>query len=121
MEPEDVKVMHFIPGRVRLRVERLKGDRALAQRVRERLATVSAITRVDINTPMSATLSAAPSLMPSPVMATTPRMTAASSMPPVAREMPAEAASSPTGQVRNCSVSMASSDRGRSAGSAFGP
>ena len=47
MEFEGVKVVHFIPGRVRLRVDRLRGEPAFADKVRERLSAVDAIRHVD--------------------------------------------------------------------------
>jgi len=49
MKADEVKVMSFLPGRVRLKVEALKRDAALAQAVREDLGAVPGIEDVDIN------------------------------------------------------------------------
>ena len=46
---EGVKVLSFFPGRVRLRIDDLKGNRALAQAVEARLAGIAAISHVEAN------------------------------------------------------------------------
>jgi hypothetical protein len=44
-----VKVVHAVPGRVRVKISRVKSDTALAQRIQERLSAVEGIQRVDVN------------------------------------------------------------------------
>jgi hypothetical protein len=46
---EDVKVVHAIPGRIRLKVSELKDNPALAEAVQERLSSVSAVDWVETN------------------------------------------------------------------------
>ena len=46
---ESVKVVHAIPGRVRLRVHELKGNPGLASAVQERLAAAGGIRWVEVN------------------------------------------------------------------------
>lgn len=50
-----VKVLSFVPGRIRLRVDLLKGAKDLARSVEQRLAQVPGILRVEVN-PVSASL-----------------------------------------------------------------
>ncbi len=47
MEIEGLKVVHALPGRVRLRVARVKGNPALARQAQERLAQVPGIRQVE--------------------------------------------------------------------------
>lgn len=49
MELEDVKVVHAIPGRIRLKVSELKGNSALALAVQDRLSSVRAVDWVETN------------------------------------------------------------------------
>jgi hypothetical protein len=49
MQIQDVEVLHFIPGRVRLRVSRLKQEGEIAQQVHNAFSRVPGITGVDIN------------------------------------------------------------------------
>jgi hypothetical protein len=46
---EDVKVIHAIPGRIRLKVPELKDNPVLAEAVQERLSSVPAVGRVETN------------------------------------------------------------------------
>jgi hypothetical protein len=46
---EGVKVLSFFPGRVRLRVDALKGNRVLAEAVEMRLKSIPGIARVETN------------------------------------------------------------------------
>lgn len=48
MKADDVKVVSFLPGRVRLKVEALKRDAVFAQAVRDDLGAVPGIREVDI-------------------------------------------------------------------------
>lgn len=50
MHLQNVEIVHFIPGRVRLRATELRGQDAFAERIQARLAQVPGISRVDINT-----------------------------------------------------------------------
>lgn len=47
MEVEGLQVVHALPGRVRLRVAKVKGNPALARRAQARLAKVPGIRRVE--------------------------------------------------------------------------
>lgn len=47
MEIEGLKVVHALPGRVRLKVARVKGNPALARRAQEKLAKVPGIKQVE--------------------------------------------------------------------------
>jgi hypothetical protein len=47
---EGVKVLSFFPGRVRLRVDDLKGNRILAETVITRLTNIPGIAHVETNT-----------------------------------------------------------------------
>jgi Heavy metal associated domain 2 len=47
MELEGFKVVHALPGRVRLKVAKVKGNPALARRTQERLARVPGIRQVE--------------------------------------------------------------------------
>ena len=47
MEIEGLKVVHALPGRVRLKVARVKGNPALARQAQEKLAKVPGIKRVE--------------------------------------------------------------------------
>jgi len=47
MEIEGIKVVHALPGRVRLKVARVKGNPPLAREARERLAKVPGIRQVE--------------------------------------------------------------------------
>ncbi len=47
MEMEGLKVVHALPGRVRLKVARLRGNPALARQAQEKLAQVPGIKRVE--------------------------------------------------------------------------
>jgi hypothetical protein len=44
-----IKVVHAIPGRVRVKISRLKEDPTLAREVQERLAAVRGIQRAEVN------------------------------------------------------------------------
>lgn len=44
-----VKIMHFIPGRVRLKVEKVKNNETLAKKVKDELLKTLCITEVEIN------------------------------------------------------------------------
>jgi hypothetical protein len=46
---EGIKVSSFVPGRLRLRVERVKRDKAFARTVEERLGAIDGIRKVEIN------------------------------------------------------------------------
>lgn len=45
----EFELLHFIPGRVRIRFHRLKGSPALAEEVRGRLLAIEGIRSVDTN------------------------------------------------------------------------
>jgi len=47
MEPEGLKVVHALPGRVRLRVDKVKGNPALARQAQKKLAKVPGIRQVE--------------------------------------------------------------------------
>lgn len=47
MEAKGLKVVHALPGRVRFRVARVKGNPALARRAQEKLARVPGIRKVE--------------------------------------------------------------------------
>jgi len=47
MEPEGLKVVHALPGRVRLKVAKVKGNPALARRAQEKLTKVPGIRQVE--------------------------------------------------------------------------
>ena len=47
MEIEGLKVVHALPGRVRLKVARVKGNPALARQAQEKLAKVPGIRQVE--------------------------------------------------------------------------
>ena len=49
MDIEDVKVVHAIPGRIRLKVSELKDNPTLAVAVQDRLSSVSAVDWVETN------------------------------------------------------------------------
>lgn len=49
MEIEGIKVVHAIPGRVRLKISQLKGNPSLAQEAQEKLRGVPGIQRVQTN------------------------------------------------------------------------
>lgn len=49
MDLEDVKVVHAIPGRIRLKVSELKDNPALALAVQDRLSSVRAVDWVETN------------------------------------------------------------------------
>ena len=49
MDLEDVRVVHAIPGRIRLKVSELKDNPALAEAVQERLSSVEAVDWVETN------------------------------------------------------------------------
>ena len=49
MDLEDVKVVHAIPGRIRLKVSELKDNPTLAEAVQERLSSVEAVDWVETN------------------------------------------------------------------------
>lgn len=50
MEIKNVKVVHFMPGRVRLRVEDLKGMPELVRKVQSALGAVPGVERVEVKT-----------------------------------------------------------------------
>jgi len=50
MNNKTIKVVHAIPGRVRLKVSKMKQNSALEAEVRNRLSTAKAVQRVEINT-----------------------------------------------------------------------
>ncbi len=50
MHLEKVEIVHFIPGRVRLRAAELRGQSDLAMHVREKTSQIPGITQVDIST-----------------------------------------------------------------------
>lgn len=45
----EFEVLHFIPGRVRIRLHRLKGSPALAEEVRGRLSAIEGVRSVETN------------------------------------------------------------------------
>jgi len=47
MELEGLKVVHGLPGRVRLRAAKIKGNPALARQAQEKLAKVPGIRQVE--------------------------------------------------------------------------
>lgn len=49
MHLENVEIVHFIPGRVRLRSSELRGRPELAEHLRHRLSQVFGITAVEIS------------------------------------------------------------------------
>ena len=49
MELEGLKVIHALPGRVRLRVAKVKGNPGLARQAQEKLAQVPGIRQVEAN------------------------------------------------------------------------
>lgn len=49
MNIENIKVVHFIPGRVRLRSKDLQNNPDLAQTVENALASIPAVEHVDVN------------------------------------------------------------------------
>jgi Heavy metal associated domain 2 len=49
MESGGIKVVHAIPGRVRVKMARLKENPAIAPEVQERLSAVQGIQRVEVN------------------------------------------------------------------------
>jgi hypothetical protein len=44
-----IKVVHVMPGRVRVKISRLKGNAPLAREIQERLSAVPGIQRVEVN------------------------------------------------------------------------
>ena len=46
---EEIQVVHAIPGRIRLKVARVRTNPALAQEIQVRLAAVRGISRVEVN------------------------------------------------------------------------
>jgi hypothetical protein len=46
---EDIRLVHAIPGRIRLKLERIKGDPEQARDIESRLATVRGIHRVEVS------------------------------------------------------------------------
>lgn len=55
MDSNDIKIVHAIPGRVRLKVAKLKHNDAFARQVEERLNPLAAITSVETN-PLTGTV-----------------------------------------------------------------
>jgi hypothetical protein len=49
MQIENIKIVHFIPGRVRLRSKDLQGNSELAQSVERALAGIPAVDHVEVN------------------------------------------------------------------------
>lgn len=49
MDVEGIKVVHAIPGRIRLKVSKVKENPALAREIQERLSTIPRIQRVEAN------------------------------------------------------------------------
>ena len=47
MEIEGLKVVHALPGRVRLKVAKVKGNLAMARKAQEKLAKVPGIKQVE--------------------------------------------------------------------------
>jgi copper chaperone CopZ len=45
-----IKIMHFFPGRVRLKVDKVKNNAAFANKVKTELSNTLCITEVEINT-----------------------------------------------------------------------
>lgn len=45
----DVNIVHFIPGRVRFRAQRVKQSAQFADEVKQRLSALDAIKRVEVN------------------------------------------------------------------------
>jgi Heavy metal associated domain 2 len=46
---EDIRLVHAIPGRIRLKLERIKGDAEQARDIESRLATVRGIHQVEVS------------------------------------------------------------------------
>ena len=49
IQVDGVKVVHFIPGRVRLKVKEMKGEVEFSQQVEAELSTVPGIEQVEVN------------------------------------------------------------------------
>jgi hypothetical protein len=47
---DDVKIVHFLPGRVRLKVAAIKGNPGLAERLRAAFAQVPGVHDIEYNT-----------------------------------------------------------------------
>ena len=45
----DVKIIHFIPGRVRLRIQEIKENAKLAREIQQAFINIPGITTVDMN------------------------------------------------------------------------
>jgi hypothetical protein len=45
----DIKIVHMMPGRVRVKIARLKGNPILAHEIQDRLSAVQEIRRVEVN------------------------------------------------------------------------
>ncbi|MFP3869025.1 MAG: HMA2 domain-containing protein [Desulfobacteraceae bacterium] len=50
MEVEGIKVTHAIPGRVRLKIARLKNNQDLARVIHHRLSAISGVQKVEVST-----------------------------------------------------------------------
>lgn len=50
MTATDIRVAHAIPGRIRLKIDRLKGDANLARETGERVRSLPGVERVETNT-----------------------------------------------------------------------
>ena len=49
MKADDVKILSYVPGRVRLRVKPIKGNRQLAEKAQQEISAVPGIKEVAIN------------------------------------------------------------------------
>ena len=49
MKADDIKILSYIPGRVRLRVKPIKGDRKLAEKAQREISAIPGIREVTIN------------------------------------------------------------------------
>lgn len=47
---DDIRISHFLPGRVRLRVRAIKGNPGLAEQIRVAFCTVPGLTSLSYNT-----------------------------------------------------------------------
>lgn len=46
----DIRISHFLPGRIRLRVRAIKGNRGLAEQMRAAFCSVQGLTSLSYNT-----------------------------------------------------------------------
>jgi len=56
MEASDISVVHFSPGRIRLRIPKLRGDESAAEALSRKLARIATVMHVHINTATASVL-----------------------------------------------------------------